>query len=287
MRRRTFLGLMGTAAVVRGESWSNGMSPVQEISNPSGESVASEDARNLARLTQEMDIFGFTTIPNLIPQAQAEAAGDRVVEIMKKQPNIDDLDQHLPHFLDLLAPSDYAMFAKFVSHPLCIKVAEHFLGPGLQLTEPGARWMKPGCAASPMHVGVPVNNFERWGLQPPTNTFTVAFSWMLNDLAADMAPTAYLPCSQWVRRGFPGPESGREYAVPVAAPAGSVVVYHNTIWHGFAANTSKTKARVAVMGGYCASWIDPVGAGYGLMHKRVYDKMPPAVQALNRRLASD
>jgi hypothetical protein len=284
MRRRTFLGVMGTAAVLRGEDWSNAMTPAQEQTKSSGDSAAIQDATDFARLTKELDTFGFTTVPKLIPRAEAEAAGERVVEIMKKQPNVTDSDQHLSNFFDLLDPSDYPLFAKFVSHPLCIRVAEHVLGPGLQLTEPGARWMKPGAAASPMHVGVPVNNFESWGLPPPTNTFTVAFSWMLNDLSADMAPTSYLPCSHWVR-GFPGPETGRQYAVPVTALAGSVVLYHNTIWHGFGANTSKSKARVGFMGGYCGSWIDPVGAGYHLMNKRVYDAMPPAVQALNKRTA--
>jgi hypothetical protein len=284
VRRRTFLGLMGTAAVLPGENWSHAMKPLEEKTYSSGQPSETEDATSFARLTKELDIFGFTTVPNLIPRAEAEAAGNRVVEIMKKRPNVSDADQHVSNFFDLLDPSDYPLFAKLVSHPLCIKVAEHVLGPGLQLTEPGARWMKPGASASPMHVGIPVNNFEGWGLQPPTNTFTVAFSWMLNDLTADMAPTSYLPCSHWVR-GFPGPESGRQYAIPVAAPAGSVVLYHNTIWHGFAANTSKSNARVGFMGGYCASWIDPVGAGYHLMQKRVYDGMPPAVQALNKRTA--
>ena len=285
MRRRTFVGLMGSAAVLRGEEWCNAMTPYEEKTYSSAESAAVQDASDFARLTKELDIFGFTTMPELIPRAEAEAAGESVVEIMKKQSNIADADQHLSNIFDLLDPADYPLFAKFVSHPLCIKAAEHVLGPGLQLTEPGARWMKPGAAAGPMHVGLPVNNFESWGLPAPTNTFTVAFSWMLNDLTEDMAPTAYLPCSHWVR-GFPGPETGRQYTVRVAAPAGSVVLYHNTIWHGFAANTSKSKSRVGFMGGYCASWIDPVGAGYHLMQKRVYDGMPPAVQALNKRVAS-
>ena len=266
------------------------MTPLSEIPKSNGGTTSHENATNdateFARLTKELDIFGFTTVLNLIPREEAEAAGERVVEIMKKQHYAADADQHVSNILEHLDPSDYPLFAKLVSHPLCVKVAEHVLGPGLQLTEPGARWMKPGAAASPMHVGIPVNHFESWGLPAPTNTFTVAFSWMLNDLTVDMAPTAYLPCSHWVR-DFPGPESGRQYAVPVAAPAGSVVLYHNTIWHGFAANTSKSNARVGFMGGYCGSRIDPVGAGYHLMQKRVYDRMPAAVQVLNRRVAGE
>jgi Phytanoyl-CoA dioxygenase (PhyH) len=285
MRRRTFLELIGTAAIVPGKDWRNVMQQLQEKTSESIGISTDAGASEFVRMTKEIDIFGFTTAPNLISRADAEAAADRVVELMKKQPNANDKDQHISNFLDLLDPADYSLFAKFISHPLCIKVAEHMLGPGLQLTEPGARWMKPGAPAGSIHVGVPVSNFEKWGLQPPTNTFTVAFSWMLNDLTSDMAPTSYIPCSHWVR-GFPEPETGWQCAIPVAAPAGSVVIYHNTIWHGFAANTSKNRARIGFMYGLCASWIDPVGAGYRLMQERVYDKMPPSVQALNKRLAS-
>jgi hypothetical protein len=284
MKRRTFLELIGTAAIVPGENWRNAMQHLQEKTSESVGSSVDAGATEFGRLTKEVDIFGFTTVPNLISRIDAKAAADRVVELMKKQPDANDQDQHISNFLDLLDPADYPLFAKFLSHPLCIRVAEHVLGPGLQLTEPGARWMKPGAPAGSIHVGVPVNNFAKWGLQPPTNTFTVAFSWMLNDLTADMAPTCYIPCSHWVRE-FPEAETGWQCTIPVAAPAGSVVMYHNTIWHGFAANTSKDRARIGFMYGLCASWIDPVGAGYHLMQKHVYDKMPPSVQALNKRLA--
>lgn len=285
MRRRAFLELIGTAAIVPGKDWRNGMQHLHEKTRESVGISTDAGASEFVRLTKEIDIFGFAMVPNLIPRADAEAAADRVLKLMKKKPNASDNDQHISNFLDLLDPVDYSLFAKFISHPLCIKVAEHMLGPGLQLTEPGARWMKPGAPTGSIHVGVPVNNFEKWGLQPPTNTFTVAFSWMLNDLTADMAPTSYIPCSHWVRE-FPEPETGWQCAIPVTAPAGSVVIYHNTIWHGFAANTSKDRARIGFMYGLCASWIDPVGAGYHLMQQRVYDKMPPSVQALNKRLAS-
>ncbi len=262
------------------------MAHIQERSASNEDPTAALDPKDFARLTKELDDFGFVTVRNLVPRADAEFAAQRVVEIMKKQPQANEADQHLSNILDLLDPSDYPVFAKMIAHPLCLKVAEHVLGEGVQLAELGARWKKPGAAAGPMHVGAPLARFEKWGLPVPNNSFVLAFSWMLNNLSADMGATALLPCSHRAS-GYPGPESGREYAIPVAAPAGSVVLYHQALWHGFAANTSKTNARVGFMGGYCGSWVDPVGVGYHLMQKRVYDRMPPAVQALNKRTASD
>jgi ectoine hydroxylase-related dioxygenase (phytanoyl-CoA dioxygenase family) len=192
----------------------------------------------------------------------------------------------LSNIMDLLDDSAYPVFAKILAHPVCLKVAEHVLGKGVQLTEPGARWKKPGAPAGPMHPSAPLGRFAEWGLPVPNNSFVLPFSWMLNDLAADMGATAYLPFSHWAPR-YGGTEDGRQYTVPVEGAAGSVVIYHQALWHCFAANTSKDRARVGLMGGYSASWVDPVGVGYHLMKKRVRDRMPESVHLLNTRTAAE
>lgn len=241
------------------------------------------DRAVLARLKGDLDTYGFVLIPGLISSSDAQLAADTVVRVMKQQPEAAK-DQHLSNIMDLLAESDYPVFAKMLAHPICLEIAKHVLGEDVQLTEPGARWKKPGAAAGPMHPSAPLGRFREWRLAVPNNSSVLPFSWMLNDLKADMGATAYIPFSH-LSPHYGGPEDGRQYAIPIEAAAGSVVIYHQALWHGFAANTSKDRGRVGFMGGYCASWVDPVAVGYHLMKKRVRDRMPEAVQRLNKRVA--
>jgi ectoine hydroxylase-related dioxygenase (phytanoyl-CoA dioxygenase family) len=245
--------------------------------------VPAYDSTALGRFKRDLDTYGFVLIPGLISSSDAQLAANSVVGVMKQQPEAAEADQHLSNIMDLLRESDYPVFAKMLAHTICLEIAEHVLGEDVQLTEPGARWKKPGAAAGPMHPSAPLGRFAEWGLPVPNNSFVLPFSWMLNDLKADMGATAYIPFSH-LSPHYGGPEDGRQYAIPVEAAAGSVVIYHQALWHGFAPNTSKDRARVGFMGGYCASWVDPVAVGYHLMKKRVRDRMPEAVQRLNRRV---
>jgi Phytanoyl-CoA dioxygenase (PhyH) len=262
------------------------MTSVPQQSNSSSGSIVSYRDDALARFKKVLDTYGFVVIPDLISRSDAEFAASRIVNIMKKQPDAAKPDQHLSNIIDLLDKDDYPVFAKILAHPVCLEVAECVLGKEVQLTEPGARWKKPGALAGPMHPSAPIGKFGPWGLPVPNNSFVLPFSWMLNDLAADMGATAYLPFSHWTPC-YGGPDEGRQYAVPVAGSAGSVVIYHQVLWHCFAPNTSRDRSRVGLMGGYCASWVDPVGVGYHLMKKRVWDHMPKSIQALNKRTAPE
>ena len=252
--------------------------------NPADASVAVYDSAALARFKRDLDTFGFVVIPSLLSRTDSELAANSIVRVMMQQPDADQPDQHLSNIINLLPESNYPVFARMLAHPVCLEIAEHVLGKGVQLTEPGARWKKPGASAGPIHPSAPLARFAEWGLPVPNNSFVLPFSWMLNDLKADMGATAYIPFSHLSPR-YGGPDDGRQYAIPVQAEAGSVVIYHQALWHGFAPNSSKDRARVGFMGGYCADWVEPVAVGYHLMTKRVRDRMPEAVQRLNKRPA--
>jgi hypothetical protein len=285
MKRRRFIQLMSASATLLAKSWSKTMATVDRVSSTTEPRTLTYDATTIARFTRDLDTYGFVVIPDLIARADAEFAAERIVQIMRQQPEANAADQHLSNILDLLQESDYPVFAGILAHPVCLAVAEHVLGNGVQLTEPGARWKKPGAPAGPMHPSAPLGRFAEWGLPVPNNSFVLPFSWMLNDLTADMGATAYIPFSHLSPR-YCESEDSRRYVIPVEGVAGSAVIYHQALWHCFAPNTSN-RARVGFMGGYCAQWVDPVGVGYHLMRKRVHDRMPESVQRLNKRIASE
>ena len=241
---------------------------------------------DLQQLKTELDTYGFVVIPDLISRADAETAAKRIAEIMESRPDKADADQHLRNPLDYLDARDYLLFAKLLAHPVCLDLAKHLVGDGFQLTEPGCRWRKPGSPAGPVHITSPIDRFAKAGLPIPNTCFLVPFSWNLNDLTAEMGATYYLPFSQFAH-GAPWPGMTLKHAVPGAGPAGSLVIHHGGMWHGFGPNTTPDRPRIGLMASYCAAWMDPTGAGYRLMKRSVRDRMPEAVQKLNRRVSED
>ena len=237
-------------------------------------------------LKAEFDEYGYIVLRELISRQDALRLAERVKEIMSRRPDVDKLDQHLPGFFNQIEPADDPLFLPLVTQPACYELAKALLGEGFQMTEVGCRWRKPGAPAGPAHITRPIDSFARSGLPIPNVCFVVAFSWMLNDLTRDMGATYYLPFSQHAPRG---PRAGVEYQhrVDVEAPAGSVLIHHGGIWHGFGANETKDRARVGLMGGYFPAWMDPVSVGWQPMKRSVRDRMPPLVQLMNRHVSDD
>jgi hypothetical protein len=232
----------------------------------------------------ELEECGFVVVPELIPRADALRAEKRVREIMSRQPDADKVDQHLPGLFNHIEPQDDALFLPLVTQPVCLKLAKALLGEGFQMTEVGCRWRKPGAPAGPVRITRPLDSISRAGLPMPNVCFVLAFSWILNDLTRDMGGSYYLPFSHHAPKG---PRAGVSYQhrVEIEAPAGSVLIHHAGIWHGFGANTTRDKPRVGLMSGYFPFWMDPVSVGWQPMKRSVRNRMPQAVQEMNRHVS--
>lgn len=237
-------------------------------------------------LQAELEEYGFVVVRELIPRADALRVEERVREIMSRRPDADKVDQHLPGLFNFMEPADDALFLPLVTQPVCLRLARGLLGEGFQMTEVGCRWRKPGALAGPVRITRPIDSMGRAGLPMPNVCFVLAISWMLNDLTRDMGATYYMPFSHHVPRA---PRAGvsYQYQVDVEATAGSVLIHHGGIWHGFGANTTRDKARVGLMSGYFPFWMDPVSVGWQPMKRSVYKRMPPLVQQMNRHVAED
>ncbi len=234
----------------------------------------------------ELEDYGFVVLRELMPRRDAARLAARVKEIMARQPDAGTVDQHLPGFFNHLDPTDDALFLPLVTQPILLRLARDMLGEGFQMTETGCRLRKPGALEGPIHATRPIDSMTRDGRPVPNVCFVLAFSWMLNDLTPDMGATLYLPFSHHVSWG---PRRGVRYKhlLAVEAPAGSVVVHHGALWHNFAANTTKDKARVGLMGGYFPFWMDPRSVGWQPMKKSVRERMPGVVQKMNKHVIDD
>jgi len=76
--------------------------------------------------------------------------------------------------------------------------------------------------------------------------------WALTDFTAANGATRVVPGTHVADRS---PDYGAPYdSVPAEMPAGSVLVWHGSLWHGGGANTTDRR-RVGLAMNYCAGWV--------------------------------
>lgn len=76
--------------------------------------------------------------------------------------------------------------------------------------------------------------------------------WAITDFTEENGATRLVPGSHKADRS-PDPREPHE-TIPAEMPAGSVVVYHGSLWHGGGANRTGAR-RVGIAMNYCAGWV--------------------------------
>ncbi|MGE5597149.1 MAG: phytanoyl-CoA dioxygenase family protein [Hyphomicrobiales bacterium] len=145
----------------------------------------------------------------------------------------------------------YAFFAKTRAfdgpaiHPLVLGVLDRVLG-NYYLSAPQGIQIGPGETAQPLHRDDSV-----YPLPPPHPELVVNTMWALDDFTEANGATHVVPGShRWTDRR-PGPGDPAERAV---MPAGSVMFFLGSVFHGGGANTTD-RPRLGVILEYCAGWL--------------------------------
>ena len=145
----------------------------------------------------------------------------------------------------------YALLAKsptvaeLVEHPTVCAILDSLLLPGYLLSANLAINLLPGETAQGLHTD---DSFYR--VPRPRPSIGVSAIWAIDDFTAENGATQVVPGSH--RWGEEPPAADTE-VVDVVMPAGSVVVFHGTLWHRGGANRS-TGSRLAVTPQYCEPW---------------------------------
>jgi ectoine hydroxylase-related dioxygenase (phytanoyl-CoA dioxygenase family) len=135
-----------------------------------------------------------------------------------------------------------------VEHPIVLALLDRILEPNYLLSQLQVINVRAGEAAQPLHYD---DAFYTW--PRPRRALGAATIWAIDDFREDNGATVVIPGSHtW------GPESpGDDAAVtPVVMPAGSVVFFVGTLWHGAGENRAST-SRMCVTAQYCAPWCRP------------------------------
>jgi ectoine hydroxylase-related dioxygenase (phytanoyl-CoA dioxygenase family) len=147
----------------------------------------------------------------------------------------------------------YALFAKtrlldpLALHPLVLGALQHVLGPHFQLSGPTGIEIGPGEVEQVLHRDEDIYPVPRPHPQLVTNVM-----WAFDDFTAANGATRLLPGSH---RTVEQPDAAAP-TVTAEMPAGSLMLYVGSLWHGGGANHTDTP-RLGVAIEYAASWLRP------------------------------
>jgi hypothetical protein len=150
----------------------------------------------------------------------------------------------------------YSLLAKtrvcdeLVEHPRVLALLDALLMPNYLLSQLQGIQIGPGESAQFLHFDDGMYPVAR-----PRAALSAATIWAITDFSADNGATVVVPGShRW--DGTRKPTDADEH-VSVVMPAGSVVFFLGTLWHGGGANRTTRQHRLAVTAQYCQPWLRP------------------------------
>ncbi len=128
-------------------------------------------------------------------------------------------------------------------HPPLLAACISVIGGSFKLSNTCARTLSPGAPAQPLHVDVKRGD-DDWPM--------VGYIWMIDAFDAENGATRFVPGSH-LRPGSPdGVDTIDGDGVALACgPAGSLIVFDASVWHGHTANRSASPRR-SVQGHFVA-----------------------------------
>jgi ectoine hydroxylase-related dioxygenase (phytanoyl-CoA dioxygenase family) len=141
------------------------------------------------------------------------------------------------------------LFQQVPLHDAVLPVVEQVLDRECLLSSLTAIEMNPGETAQPLHA-----DDGSIALPKPHLPIACTAIWALTDFTVANGGTHIVPGSHRADHSPRRDERYGEDRSPTAMPAGSVLIYHGSLWHGGGANDSNER-RLAIVANYCAGWI--------------------------------
>ena len=140
-----------------------------------------------------------------------------------------------------------AEFEPIAIDPVVLPVVEGVLDDGCLISSLSSIAIGPGEISQPIHADDQVMPLAKPHVPTVCNTM-----WALTDFIEANGATRVIPRSHLADHD---PTYGQHYdSIPAEMPAGSVLVWHGSLWHGGGANTTDRR-RYGIAMNYCAGWV--------------------------------
>ena len=189
---------------------------------------------------------GYAIVENFIPRDQVAAMRADLTAVLDATPTgRNDFEGHKTRRI-------YALFAKtrcfdeWAIHPLVTGVLDRTIGEYYQLSAPTGIEIGPGERAQVLH-----HDDSIYPLTKPHPEVVLNTMWPLDDFTTVNGATRIVPGSH---RSEELPADAESKIVQAEMPAGSVMFYTGSVWHGGGANNSD-RPRLGVILEYVVSWL--------------------------------
>lgn len=216
--------------------------------SPAAISVTEIDRELIAFDLATLDRDGYLVVESLIPPDVCEQIAATVDPLLGPAGrNIFEghLTQRVYSLLSKTRLCDY-----LVEHPRVLGLLDRLLLPNYLLSQVQAISIAPDETAQFLHYDDGMYPVPR--PRPPLSAATI---WAISDFTADNGATVVIPGShRWDDHRKP---NDADTHLSVAMPAGSVVFFLGTLWHGGGPNHTHDERRLAITAQYCEPWLRP------------------------------
>ncbi len=212
--------------------------PLPAITDDLDQAESDLREHGLCLVTGVLDAATITTVHDELYRA---AASDRTRGREQKfafDYEHDDTNQRVWNVL-----SRNPVFVDLAEHPAALRLVRSVVGWPALLGNLSANITGPGGGEMVLHadqIFVP----EPW----PADPQGVNVAWCVDDFTADNGATCVVPGSHRLSR-LPRPDEPIE-AVPLVAPAGTMVVFESRLWHRTGFNRTANERRAGIFGWY-------------------------------------
>jgi ectoine hydroxylase-related dioxygenase (phytanoyl-CoA dioxygenase family) len=207
------------------------------------------DDAEAARLAAGVEERGYVVAENLIPDALRESLIERIDRALH--------DHEIPFGANAFLGSHTRRIFNLLAHDRLFEtppvfartlpVIEQVLDDECLLSSLTAIEMNPGQKRQPIH-----SDDGSYGFARPSPTYIVVAMWALTDFNEENGGTHVVPGSHRQDRR---PRRGEDpETIQIEMPAGSVLFYSGSLWHGGGENRSDER-RMGIVNNYCAGFL--------------------------------